>query len=183
MSAATDAAHLVNGMRSLRHRAAGPPGPTPDTPDRGPSPCQSTPAHGTPPEQQIQQHKHQYNGTNAPRHDAEPADTPQATGTGCPRTQSPPSCKDTQMSFRKYRTRPATIQALEVNLTTLDIIRKVPGCNIVASPMGDGVRVHIDTPGGTETAHPGDYITLDDLGNPRVVPAQEFNQTYEPDAQ
>ena len=84
------------------------------------------------------------------------------------------------MNFRKYRTRPFIIEAIEVNLTTLDSIGKIPGCNVVASPMGDGIRVHVETPATHDTAHPGDYITLDSLGHPKVIAAQEFNQSYEP---
>ena len=66
---------------------------------------------------------------------------------------------------RQYRRRSPTVQALEVTLTNLGRIRQLPGCSIVASPMGDGTRVYVQTTGGDQVAEAGDFITTDPQGN------------------
>ena len=84
------------------------------------------------------------------------------------------------MSFRKYRRRTPPVDAVEVNLTNLQAIGRIPGCSVSASPMGDGVRVHVETEEGEKVAHPGDLITLDTKGNLEVMTPEDFREAYEP---
>ena len=84
------------------------------------------------------------------------------------------------MNFRKYRRRTLPVDAVEVNLTNLQAIGRIPGCSVAASPMGYGVRVHVETEEGEKVAHPGDLITLDAGGNLEVMTPEDFREAYEP---
>ena len=84
------------------------------------------------------------------------------------------------MTFRRYRRRTPLVEAVEVGITTLEAIRRIPGCSIVASPMGNGVRVYVRTTTGDEIAGPGDHIIIDPKGTLEVVAMVEFDQIYEP---
>ena len=84
------------------------------------------------------------------------------------------------MTFRKYRRRTPLVEVVEVSITTLEAIRRIPGCSVVSSPMGDGVRVYVSTPRGDDIAGPGDHIIIDPRGTLEVAPMGEFDRLYEP---
>ena len=86
------------------------------------------------------------------------------------------------MTLRKYRRRSPTVSAVEVSLQALREIERIPGCTVAASPMGDGVRVHVETHQGMRVAEPGDFITVDQHGSLKTMGPEEFHRMYEPQA-
>ena len=86
------------------------------------------------------------------------------------------------MTLRKYRRRPPTVSAVEVSLPALREIERIPGCTVITSPMGDGVRVHVETHQGMRVAEPGDFITVDQHGSLKTMGPEEFHRMYEPEA-